>query len=247
MALQVNLEKSTQTLKLNLQKAGVTTPPELEVGFAMDVSGSFEDEHLEGVTNALLTRLIPWGLAFDPDKKVDCFTFSHGEDNVVDVGPINGDNYDGFIKNRIVEKVRGWNGGTDYSYVLERLLAQFGWMSMVKKASAIGRFFGKKDEVTVLGEKRRSLIIVITDGENSDARRTIDVLEASQKRADEVYFIFIGVSNQGGEFPFLNDLGNRFDNTGFVGIDNLRAFVNLSDDDLNERMISDELVRWLKA
>ncbi|GAB7545459.1 hypothetical protein CS8_051400 [Cupriavidus sp. 8B] len=247
MALVMNLEKATQALVLNLQKAGVEKPPELEVGVALDVSGSFEDEHRDGVTNDLLTRLIPWGLAFDPDKKVDCFTFSDGASHVEDVCPINADNYQGFVKKHIIGKVNGWNGGTDYSYVLERMLAHFGWAQIVERASAIGRFFGKKDKVAQSGEKRRSLVIVITDGANSDRGRTLDVLRASQERKDEVYFLFIGVSNQGSRFPFLEELGDEFDNTGFVGIDNLRAFVALSDDELNTRFISEELITWLKS
>ncbi|WP_158955865.1 VWA domain-containing protein [Paraburkholderia acidisoli] len=247
MALVVNLEKATEALKLNLQKAGVNSPPELEVGFALDVSGSFEDEHRDGVTNDLLTRLVPWGLAFDPDKKVDCFTFSNGANHVVDVGPITPANYGDFVRRNVIERVAGWNGGTDYSYVIERLLAHFGWAAVVQKAGFLGRMFGQTDRVVQAGEKRKSLVMVITDGENTDQIRTAEILRASQARHDQVYFIFIGVSNQGTKFPFLERLGEDFDNTGFCGISDLRRFVSLSDDELNDQLISDELIAWLKA
>ncbi|MFO1337901.1 MAG: hypothetical protein U1F53_06625 [Burkholderiaceae bacterium] len=60
MALQLNLEKSKATLQLCLQKAGIVQPPAMDMGVLLDVSGSFEDEHQDGTTNRLLTRLVPW-------------------------------------------------------------------------------------------------------------------------------------------------------------------------------------------
>lgn len=247
MALTLNLEKATVALRLNLQKAGIHTPPELEVGIGLDVSGSFEDEHVDGITNALITRLIPWALAFDPDKKIDCLTFSDGPQHVHDVGPITVDNLDGFVKKHVIGRVDGWMGGTDYSYVVERYLAHFGWAQVVEKAGFIGKLFGQKDRVVASDGKRKSLVIVITDGENTDQRRTIEVLRASEQRKDEVYFIFLGVSNQGVKFPFIERLGDMFGNVGFYGISNLRSFVQLSDGEFNEALITDELIDWLKS
>lgn len=251
MALELNLEKSAKTLALCLEKAGIVTPPQLEVGFAMDVSGSFEDEHTSGVTNDLLTRMVPWGLTFDPDKKLDCFTFSNGDDHVVDIGPVDSSNYTDFVKakicekvgHRVIAKVNGFNGGTDYSYVLEKMLGHFGWAGAVKKAGFFGKLMGKKDEV-VAGAKKRSLVIVATDGDNSDKQRTLDVLRASEARGDKVYFLFLGISNQGSRFPFLERIGDQFSNTGFVSIPNLRKFVQMSDEEINQQLIGDELLAW---
>lgn len=252
MALQVNLEKAAQTLVLNLEKAGIKVP-ELEVGFALDVSGSFEDEHRSGITNDLMTRLVPWGLVFDPDKKLDCFTFSNGPRNVVDVGPIDSTNYIGFVKNKVIEKVQGWNGGTDYSYVLEKMLGHFGWLTGYEQREVpakgfFGKLFGKTETETVAiqGDKRRSLIIMGTDGDNSDHDRTRQLLRDSQERGDGVYFLFLGISNQNSRFPFLESIGDEFDNTGFVAIRDLKAFVNADDDAINEMLIGDELLEWLK-
>lgn len=126
MALTLNLQKSEQTLKLCLQKKGILTPPAIDLAILMDVSGSFEDEHVSGITTDLMARLVPWGLTFDPDRKLDVFTFSNGADRVDDVGPITETNYQGFVKNKIIRRVSGWCGGTDYSYVLEKALDSFG-------------------------------------------------------------------------------------------------------------------------
>lgn len=246
MSMKLNLEKASCALKLSLEKAGITVPA-LEVGVALDVSGSFDDEHRDGITDSLLTRLVPWGLTFDPDKKVDVFTFSDGARGVDNAGSVDAKNHFGFVQDRIINKVNGYNGGTDYSYVIEALLKHFGWAGdTVKKAGFFGGLMGKKDQV-VKGAKKRSLVIVITDGDNVDKQRTMQVLKESEDRKDEVYFLFLGISNQGVQFPFLDRIGDAFGNTGFKKITNLRQFVELSDDELNQRLIDEELLAWLKA
>ncbi|KVP75385.1 hypothetical protein WJ96_06380 [Burkholderia ubonensis] len=247
MALTLNLEKSAQALILSLEKAGIKVP-HLDVGFAMDVSGSFEDEHEDGTTELLLTRLVPWGLTFDPDKKLDVFTFSNGRDSVQDVGPIDARNYQGFVRRNIIG-VKGYNGGTAYSHVLESFLEHFGWKDVVKKAGFFGSLMGKKDEV-IKGERKPSLVIIATDGDNNesgDKERTMRVLRESEARKDQVYFLFLGISNQGSTFPFLETIGDQFSNTGFVRIPDLRKFNAMDDDALNEYLIGDELLAWFKA
>ncbi|KVP39660.1 VWA domain-containing protein [Burkholderia ubonensis] len=247
MALTLNLEKSKQALVLSLEKAGIKVP-NLDVGFGMDVSGSFEDEHEDGTTELLLTRLVPWGLTFDPDRKLDVFTFSNGPASVQDVGPIDERNYEGFVRRQIIG-CKGYNGGTAYSHVIEAFLKHFGWVDTVKKAGFFGSLMGKKDEV-VSGEKKPSLVIIATDGDNNesgDKERTMRVLRESEARKDQVYFLFLGISNQGSTFPFLETLGDKFSNTGFVAIPDLRKFNALSDDALNEHLIGDELLDWFKA
>lgn len=243
MAITLNLEKSAKALVLSLEKAGVAKPPVLEVGFSLDVSMSFEDEHRDGTSSQLLTRLIPWGLAFDPDRKLDVFTFSHGEFNAFHVGDVNESNYQDYVHRNIIGKVPGWNGGTDYSYAIERALTHFGWQESVKKPGLFGRLLGRKEEV-VTGERKSSVIFIATDGANSDKQRTLDVLKASEQRGDKVYFIFLGINNQGSRFPFLEQLGEQFSNTAFVPVTNLKRFVNMSDDELNETLVSQELLDW---
>lgn len=245
MSLSLNLEKSAKALVLSLEKAGIITPPALEVGFGLDVSKSFEDEHRAGITDRLLTRLVPWGLAFDPDRKLDVFTFSDGANNVQDVGPVDEHNFMGFVPSRVVGKVIGWNGGTDYSYLVEKVLAHFGWMGevIVKKAGFLGRLFGQKDIVSG-GEKKRSLLIVATDGDNYDKERTRKVLRESEARGDKVYILFIGISNQGESFSFLEQIRRDFSNVGFVKITDLRKFLDLNDDELNAELLDDKLLKW---
>lgn len=246
MTFALNLEKSVKSLTLSLEKVGIVSPPNVDVGFCLDVSGSFEDEHRDGSTNTLLTRLIPWGLVFDPDKKIEVFTFSDGEDNVCEVGSVDANNHVDFVQRKIVGKVRGWNGGTDYSYALERMLKHFGWINTVKKPGFFGKMFGKTDEV-IFGEKKKSIVIFTTDGENLDQTRTTKILRESKERGDKVYFLFLGISNQGSSFSFLKSLDRQFENTGFINIKNLNDFNALTDEAINEMILSEELLAWVKS
>lgn len=262
MSLKLNLEKSSQALVLNLQKAGIVTPPSIEVEALVDVTGSFDDEHRDGTVDSLLTRLVPWALAFDPDKKMDVHTFSSGASGVAQLGTVNADNYYGYLPRMIFGvniddypngisaniKPRQGNYGyaTDYSYGLEAKLKHLGWGGdTVKKSGFLGGLFGKKDE-EAKGARKRSLVIILTDGDNADKTRTKQVLRDSQNRGDEVYFLFLGISNQGSEFPFLESIGDEFDNTGFVAIKDLKKFVSLSDEELNSKLLGEELLTWLK-
>lgn len=252
--IQLNLDKSTAALKLSLEKKGVIRPPVIDVAIAMDVSGSFEDEHMSGVTNDLMARLAPWGLAFDPDKKVDVFTFSRGAGNSYYVGDMTAANYQGFVKTRIIQKVPGWGSGTDYSYVLADIFKSFGWMAQSDDSSGkrgiLSRLFGAKPEPvqappTAAAGRKRSVVFFVTDGENSDKTETQRVLARAERENYEVYVMFLGISNQPGEFDFIEKLGEEFSNTGFLAIKNLKSFVAMDDDALNEALLVPELLTWL--
>lgn len=249
MALSMNLEKAQASLKLCLNKSGITTPPVVDLAFILDVSGSFEDEHRAGVTNDLMTRLVPWGMTFDPDKKLDVITFSDGERSVHEVGAVTANNYQDYVANKIYDRVPGWCGATDYSYAIEKALKAFGWLeenTVTKKAGFFGKMLGEKDVTsTTRRDRKRSLVIFVTDGDNYDKRRTEEVLRASEARGDQVYFLFLGISNQGSTFPFLEKIGDMFKNTGFAKISNLREFVQKGDDEVNAFLLQPELLEWL--
>ncbi len=255
MSLQTNLEKSKDSLLQTLNTRGVNTPPTAELGFDLDVSNSFDDEHRDGLTQQLLLRLVPWGMLFDPDQKMDIFTFSDGEKRANYVGEITPDTCDKYIQKNIIGAVEGYGGGTDYSYVIQKNLQHFGWTEggaflPMKKKSRLATLFKREVKTeTVLVEQKRSLVIFVTDGEcnPSDEERTRKILSDSEDRKDRVYFLLIGISNQGVEFDFLNEIADRFANTGLVIIDNLREFVQKTDEEINATLVGDELVEWLKS
>lgn len=249
MALQLDLKKSAKALRLSLDKAGVPPNLKAELIFDMDVSGSFEHEHEEGTTNRLIERLVPYGMVLDPDGKMDVFTFSDGRANVHHVGIVTPDDCQGYIQRNVIERVPGWNGGTTYSHVLERNLRHFGWLPPEEGVVGfLSRFFGRAQEEG--GDpKRRSIVIFVTDGEAdpSDHARTIRVLEDSEARGDQVYFLFVGACEHDVDFELLKTVAKRFRNTGVVIIRDLDGFVELSDEELNSRLLGPEVLDWLKS
>jgi vWA found in TerF C terminus len=248
MALSLDLNKSQQTLVLNLTKAGISEMPKVDVAFVIDVSGSFDDEHRQGVTNDLLTRLIPWAALFDPDQKMEVYTFSNGPNNVHHAGDVSAANYAGYVKREVID-CPGYKGGTDYSYVLARVMEDFGWTSQAIPQGFFAKLFGGSPTVvaTPTARPRQTLIFFVTDGENSDTAQTERLLAASQARGDGIYFHFIGVSNQSASFPFIEKMGEKFSNVGFTAVNKVRHWVTQSDDVINQSLISTELITWLKS
>ena len=235
MALQLNLEKATQSLKLCLEKAGVKPIP-VDVDLALDVSGSFDYYHRSGTTSALLGRLLPWGLTFDPDKKIGVHTFSTKTDH--SAGPLTSENYQGFVENKIVRKVSGYGLGTLYSPVINEIMD----LNKPKKTGLLGKLsFG------LLGEEEKVkplLVMFITDGENSDRAETWRAMADAQNSGRPIYFLFVGIG-EWVDFEFIRDLAGDFNNAGFTYIEDLEKFVDSSDDELNEMFLQKELITFL--
>lgn len=259
---KLDLNKSATTFRLSLDKAGVPADIQVELLVVMDVSGSFEHEHEEGTTGILLERFVPLAKVLDPDGKLDLITFSNGGGSVQHLGTIDETNARDYIVDNVVDRVRGWNGGTTYSYPIEEALRVFGWLPCdhghepEKKPRFWERLFGlvpeEKPAELHQHEKKRSVVLFVTDGENDpgntygDKKRTREVLRASQERGDQVYFLFIGACEHE-EFAFVEDIAKEFKNTGIVMATDPEAFVNLPDDALIAKLLGRELVDWLKA
>ncbi len=263
MSLKLNLDKSAAKLRLDLSKKGLD-PSKLksQVIIDLDVSGSFENEHKQGLTARLITRLVPWALVLDVNGEIDLFTFADGPENAHHVGTVDADNCETFVRDHVIDKVPGWRGGTHYSHVLEKNLQLFGWIPesraispapQIKKPGFLERLFGGAQSANpqpavsaTPKKKERSLVAFITDGANNDQDRTRQILRDSQKRGDDVYFLFIGFSGGGGKFDFLKQIADEFDNTGLVIINNLDEFTTRTDEELNELFLGDELVTWFQ-
>lgn len=250
MALQVDLTKSAGALRLSLEKAGILTPPSVEVAFDLDVSGSYEDEHLDGSTNDLMTRLVPWGLVFDPDKQLDVFTFSSGPSGVYNPGQVNANNYEGFVKKNVIG-CPGWRGGTSYAPVLRKNLELFGWLPSSdgpseRRGGFLG-FGGKPAAQSTQAPKRKSLVLFNTDGANDDKAQTEQLFAEMQRNNYQMYVAFIAYANGNPDFSFIHGLADKYNNCGIVIIKNMKQWTAKSDDEINAEIITPELVEWLKA
>jgi len=226
--MAVNFAKSTDVLKNAFLEKGVRSIPRLDVVFDLDVSGSYKEAHKDGSTNKIITRLVPWGLVFDRDKQLDVFTYSNGARNVVRVGEVNALNYEGFVKREVIDKVTGYGGGTDYSYVLEKNLDHFGWTSDG-------------------GAQRPLLALFNTDGDchPDDESRTDKLFARMEVERLKVYVLFIAYANGNPSFRFIKRMAEKYSNVGIHIIKPLSEFIDASDEQLTKWLINDELVTWL--
>lgn len=242
--MEINLKKSAENFRISLEKKGVAKMPEMEMAVIMDVSLSFEDEHKDGITDALLTRLVPWGMTFDPDKKVDLFTFSSGSHSAYLVGSVDEKNYENYIPRNVIKKVPGYNGGTNYHYVLDKAFKHFGWGEVAPSGGFLRKLFGGNSAPAE--EKRRAILFFITDGEASDNEDTNNVVRRAETEGYEVFIVMIGVSNQDVNFSFLANLDKNHKNVSFHEIKKIRDFVAKSDEQINDFFLRDKLIAWLK-
>lgn len=261
MTLQLDLTKSEAAFRLSLEKAGVSADVVAEIIVIMDLSTSFGHEHEEGTTSTLLERLVALAKVLDRDGQFDLITFSDGPQNVQHLGTIDETNARDYIPRRVINRVRGWNGGTTYSYALEEALRLFGWLPCdhdhqpAQKPRFWERWFGSAAEPQPVEQhfhpQKRSIVLFVTDGENDpsesygDKRRTKQVLRDSQQRGDNVYFLFIGACEHQ-EFEYVEEIAREFRNTGIVMATDPEAFVELPDDELIDKLLVPELVGWLR-
>ncbi|MCS4088817.1 VWA domain-containing protein [Rhizobium sp. BK176] len=231
--------------------------PELEVASAVDVSGSFLGEHRAGLTSTFLTRIVPWGITFDPDGKIDIFTFSDGPASAHYVGYMDASNYADYVATNIVDKVPGWGGATDYAHVLRMILAHFGWGEkqedaplQPKKTGFFARLFGAGKPSAVEQPQadeapRRAIVFFVTDGVGDDPEATTKVIGDAEREGHETFFVMVGMSNRSSEFPLLAKLAAKHGNVIFRKIEDIAAFNAMSDEKLNEFFLDEKLTAWL--
>ncbi|MEO8683547.1 MAG: hypothetical protein ABI414_01770 [Devosia sp.] len=77
--------------------------------------------------------------------------------------------------------------------------------------------------------------------------RGLSILEASERRGDQVHFLFMGACEHDVDFKFLRTIAARFKNTGVVIVHDLDGFVDLSDEEINTQLLGPELLAWLRS
>ena len=238
-----NLEKEAAKVRFILEKRAMKKIM-ATVCLDLDISGSMQNLYGNGTVQKVVERIIPIALNFDDNGELDIYTFASGT-SFCKVENATRDNYDGYVEEKILRnsRVAKW-GGTDYSPVLEANLNEYGFYQEVKIGGFMG--FGGKTETTLQSASESGLpaiVFFITDGENSDKKETDRLLRQCQEAGSNIYFLFIGIGNE--SFQFLNEIGDRYSNTGFLKIDDISKAT--SDDAIYESLLPDELTEWLKA
>lgn len=226
MRKKLEVQKKSETLGLVMQKRGLLTAPTMRVGIDIDISGSMDDEINDGSVQKVLNQCLGVGFKFDDNQSIDVWTFNTGSKYIGTCG-IN--DYDDYVRAKGIRAT----GGTSYGPVLQDNVDFF--FGAQKKGGFLG--FGSKEVV----DNTPALVLFITDGDNGDGYN--GPARVVQAAADKpIYFMMVGINNQGVQFHTLKQLADDMPNVGFVKMNGF----NLSDEQLYEAIINQELVDWVK-
>jgi len=151
------------------------------VRLVLDRSGSMQDEYQSGLVQLVLDRVAALAFLLDPDRRLPVTLFHNHAFKAPDLTEAN---LDGYVRNQL----SGFSWGmTEYAPPLKLLL----------------------DDTREPGPAALpTIVIFITDGENSDRRETISVVQQISKQSP-MLIKFIGLDTNGSAaFPFLEELDN---------------------------------------
>lgn len=218
MAIQI--EKRVEKVGITLEKKNLKDI-QAQVKLAIDRSGSMDHLYHNGTVQDVVERILAVGIQFDLDKTIDVWAFSHKSYPAKTVTlPI----MENYVKKEIEHKFPA--GSTSYGPVFADILE-----ASKGKKGFLG--FGKKTADP-------TLVVFITDGENDDERAAEKVINDSQ--AENVYWLLVGIGRA--NFRFIEKLGDKYPNCGFVAIDDIST---VDDEDLYEALLNDELATWFQT
>lgn len=224
VSLDMNKEKAINTLNMRKEKVNHLCMKKSElsgvnarVGVAMDYSGSMSSEYKRGIVQDIVERLLPLALKFDDNGELDMWLFENGSRRLPTVTI---DNFYQYVDREILAKK--WHmGGTEYAPVMRDIM---------------NKYINEDPSGTP------TYIIFITDGDNSDKRKTEEVIRESSKY--NIFWQFVGIGND--SFAFLQKLddlkGRPIDNTDFFKIASIER---MTDEDLYKNLLN-EYPGWEK-
>lgn len=232
-----NLEKAVEKAKFVIAKSGIPANLRASVVMDLDVSGSAQGLFRQGLMQEAFQQILPIGITFDDNQEIDVYTFSDGDRYTTHIEPnATAANFGDYIQRNILDnnKVPKWSG-TSYAPVLRENLRD---LQFYKKSLFGG--FGNLQQKSKTGTP--AIIYFFTDGVNDDERATEQLLADCEAAKTEVYFMFVGIG--GASFPFIERMGDKFDNVGFLDIKDVASIAK--DDAIYEKLLPEELTVWLK-
>lgn len=228
--MSLNLDLSKQNLQLTLEKKNIPSIINMNVEFAMDVSGSFDDEHRNGYTQQFLNRFVPFALLFDPDKKMGMYAFSSSHKKLKDVSE---SNYQNYVSSTIMT-CSVYSGGTNYSKVIKEMITP-----SQENPGFLTKLF--KTGGTKVSPK---LCFFVTDGEPFDTSETLKVLK--ELEGSNTFLVLISIAPT--QIHFLQTM-QKFQNVTYMNFtpQELKQIQSVSDENLYDRLLNDELTTWLKS
>lgn len=215
----LDLEKS---FELNLDKAGITDIPALEVKLAVDGSTSMMREYSSGWVEQAIKRFVVAALKFDDNGELEVGFFNTKFRATHNATAANIDTY--------LKDAKGCaDGGTSFAPILEA------FVTPPKKAG----FFGKLLGTAPKAPQFRAYIGIITDGDNMDH----DEFEDRLRKTDGEQFIqFVGIGRDVNS-KYLNKVASRYEHVSFIQLENP---YEVTPDQFYESLCNEKFVAWAK-
>lgn len=227
-----DLSKKVEKLDRFLLTKGLRTAPTMRVGLAADISGSMLDIIRSGGLQKAFNQLMAPAVKFDDNGELDVFKF---DDRCEYVGTATPEDFENYVERNGIRA----RGATNYAPIVTETLKFFFGLNNVSpaKKSLLGMF--SKSAPAATANNSPVLVLIVTDGECGDRAETERALVEAQKY--NIYFHFVAVGRA--SFPTIKYLADKLPNVGDVY---LRDF-GMSDDEVYEQIVSDELVGWIKT
>ena len=213
-------------------------------GFAIDVSGSMKDLYRRGVVQATMERFLALAIRMDDDSEMETWAFS---DQTTPLGGVTPDTANEYVRDHIIRaKLAGkWKG----TYYLDAIrMPHRAWFPSLypRQKTILDTLLGRPGKVPALPLKNppaegKAVLMLVTDGANDDRDETQTFLRWVENSPFYVNFVPIGNPS---DFQFLHEMAERYQN---VGISWITDIEKISDENLYETVLSEEMVRWFKA
>lgn len=209
---KINLRKE-EVKKICLKKKELTDF-KCKVVAVFDCSISIKALYRNGTMQNVVDRIIPIAMNFDENGVLDAWLFS---DECKKLNGISLRNYNDYLKKE--RKVKEFKfGGTRYAPAMEDIVIE-----------------NKNSDIPVF-------VLFFTDGDNSDKRRTTEVMKEASKYP--IFWQFIGMNGRG--YDYLKNLdtmdGRYIDNANFFDVDDID---NITDTQLYNLLLQ-ELPVWIR-
>lgn len=261
--MAIDLQKSTQTAGIHLKKMGVDTSrlPEMQAGAILDISGSMQDEYMDGHVQNALTHLLGFALHIDRTRKLDAFTFDHRPSQCR--VPLTEENYHDYVQQHILNDASIHKfGSTRYAPPIHLAYQHYypglthlhsahsAAHHVASMASQHGGLFSRlfrrhhdDGQRTVPPEPAHgssfmpTLMLFLTDGHPDDGAEARTAVHAAAGLP--IFWAFVGLAH---ESSFLRELARETD-AEFVNLESIRV----NDEELFQALISPKLAAWLSS
>lgn len=243
MALDLN--KKVELVGLELKKNNVPDDIVARVVMVNDGSGSMQGIYASGLMQELNDRAMALAIRFDDDGSLEQYVFS---DNFKKLPDATATMFGSYVS-RYLEPACTWCG-TEFSGVMKAIIDSYIPASLAAEPiqaakGFLSKLFGTPAPVAtpkpvVNPDTDPMLVLFQTDGECSDEREVIELMEKYHNV--NIYWNFVGVGQA--NFRLLKSLADKYNNIGFFHAKDLSK---ISDEELYSALLNAEFCTWIKG